>query len=87
MSAQAEMRVIAEALDSIEDGMAIVEGPAFVHRRVRDLGGSEQAADLARAIARLLARTSPYANPSGLGRRVSPEELAEALSSARGRGA
>lgn len=49
-SVSGELSVIADAIDAIPDSLSIWDGPAWVERRVRELGGSEGAVKLARAV-------------------------------------
>ena len=55
-----DMKAIADALDSIEDGTAIADGPEFVKAEVLKRFGSPEAALLAEAITRLVARATGH---------------------------
>lgn len=52
-----ELALVAIALDAIPNDLPRYEGQAFVEQHVRESGGSEGAARLARAIVRFVGRS------------------------------
>ncbi len=56
-----DLQAIADAINSVPDGMALEDVPEHVHRTVVNIGASDAAADLAKALVTMSLKTSGHA--------------------------